>query len=160
MADVIFEDFTTEVQGAIDNNIMVVLEECAGELEAATKRRSRVNTGQTKSSWRHKVTGSFLAGEFRAYIGSDDENAILEEFGTGEHAIQGGGRKGAWYVPVEGYTGRKAPSFNGQVIVVYGKGGKAYFKTNGKEARRSFYKAYEASKNKLIKKIQNSLKGL
>ena len=160
MADVIFEDFTAEVQSALDGKIMVALEECAGELKSATMRRSRVDTGQTKNSWRHKVTGSFLAGEFRAYIGSDDENAIWEEFGTGEHAIQGGGRKGAWYVPVDGYSGRKKPSFNGKVIIVYGKGGKAYYKTNGKEARRSFYKAYEATKDKLIKHIQNSLKGL
>ena len=35
MADVIFEDYSFEVQGAIDDNCIAVLEECAGELESA-----------------------------------------------------------------------------------------------------------------------------
>ena len=160
MANVVFEDYTVEVQSELGDNIFAVLEECAGELESATKRRSRVDTGHTKNSWQHKVTGSFLAGEFRAYVGSDDENSIWEEFGTGEHAINGGGRQGAWYVPVEKCHGRKKPSFNGKVIVVYGKGGKAYYKTNGKEPRRSFFNAYEATKPKIIKRIREKLGGM
>ena len=53
-----FEDYTIEVQGAIDNKINAVLEECAGELESQVKRNTYVYTGKTKNSWQHKVVDS------------------------------------------------------------------------------------------------------
>lgn len=135
MADVIFEDYTIEVQGAIDDKINAVLEECAGELESQVKRNSRVDTGKTKNSFRHKVDDS----SHTAYIGSNDENAIWEEFGTGEHALHGNGRKGGW-----AYRDAK---------------GDWHF-TYGKKPSRAFWNAYTAMKSKIIKHIQNSLKGL
>ena len=137
--NVVFEDYTIEVKGALDDSIFAVLEECAGELESQVKRNSRVDTGKTKNSFQHKVTGSFLAGEFRAYIGSNAENAIWEEFGTGEYAIQGGGRKGGW-----AYKDAK---------------GDWHF-THGKKPSRAFWNAYNSMRDKIINHIQNSLKGM
>ena len=110
MADVKFEDYTIKVINAMEDKINAVLEECAGEIESQTKRNSRVKTGKTKNSFRHKVVDS----DHIAYIGSDDENAIWEEFGTGEYALEGNGRKGGWtYVDEEGkghFTHGKTPS--------------------------------------------------
>lgn len=139
MADVIFEDYTIEVLGAIDSKIDAVMEECAGEMESAVKRNSRVDTGKTKSSFRHKVTGSFMSGKIEAHIGSNDENAIWEELGTGEYALQGNGRKGGWF-----YVDAK---------------GVGHF-TRGKSPSRAFWRAYTSLKDKIINHIQNSLKGL
>ena len=133
MADVIFEDYTIKVKAAIDDRIDVVLEECAGELESAVKRNSRVDTGKTKNSFRHVVS------QHEAVIGSSDENSIWEEFGTGEHALQGNGRKGGW-----SYKDAK---------------GDWHF-TYGKKPSRAFWKAYTALKDKIIQRIQDSLKGL
>lgn len=130
-----FKDFTIEVKGAMDDKIIAVLEECAGELESQVKRNSRVDTGKTKNSFRHKVVDS----EQTAYIGSSDENAIWEEFGTGEHALKGNGRKGGWF-----YVDEK---------------GDGHF-THGKKPSRAFWKAYTSMKNKIIKRIQDSMKGL
>lgn len=135
MADVIFEDFTIEVQGAIDDRINAELEECAGELESQVKRNTRVDTGKTKGSWQHKVDDS----SHTAYIGSNDENAIWEEFGTGEHALEGNGRKGGW---------------------VYKDAKGQWHRTTGKKPSRAFFKAYTALKSAIIKRLQNSLKGL
>lgn len=135
MADVIFEDYTIKVQNAIDDKINAALEECAGELESQAKRNSRVDTGKTKNSFQHKVVDS----EHVAYIGSNYENAIWEEFGTGEFALQGNGRKGGWtYKDAKGN----------------------WHKTTGKKPSRAFWKAFTSLKNKLINHIQNSLKGL
>ena len=134
MADVIFEDFTFQVQGAIDDKCNAVLEECAGEVESAAKRNSRVDTGKTKNSFRHKVDTAL----HEATIGSSDENAIWEEFGTGEHALQGNGRKGGW---------------------VY-KDEKGFHHTYGKTPSRALWKAFTALKGKIINKIKNSFKGL
>lgn len=130
-----FHDYSIQVEAAIDNKINAVLEECAAEIESQTKRNSRVRTGKTKNSFRHRVDEA----THTAYIGSDYENAIWEEFGTGEYALNGDGRKGGW-----AYVDEK---------------GDRYF-TRGKTPTRAFYKAYTSLKNKIINRIQESLKGL
>ena len=130
-----FHDYTIKVKDAIDDRINAVLEECAGELESQVKRNSRVKTGKTKNSFQHKVVDS----EHTAYIGSSDENAIWEEFGTGEHALKGNGRKGGWF-----YVDEK---------------GDGHF-THGKKPSRAFWKAYTSLKNKIINRINEFMKGL
>lgn len=140
MADVIFEDNTIEVISAISEKLEATLEECAGEIESQAKRNTRVDTGKTKSSWRHRVTGSMMAAQHIATIGSSDENAIWEEFGTGEYALKGDGRKGGWVYKDEQYG--------------------CWWRTFGKKPSRAFWKAYTSLKNAIITKLQNSLKGL
>ena len=135
MADVIFENYTIEVQGVIDDKINAVLEECAGEIESAVKRNTRVDTGKTKNSFRHKVD----TATHTAYIGSGDENAIWEEFGTGEYAIAGNGRKGGW---------------------VYKDAHGKFHHTHGKTPSRAFWTAYTSLKDKIINHIKNSFKGM
>ena len=138
MADVIFEDYTIKVKAAIDDKIDTALEEAAGELEARVKRNSRVDTGKTKNSFRHHVS-AIAPGHHEAQIGSADENAIWEEFGTGEYALNNDGRKGGWvYMDAKG----------------------EYHFTRGKTPSRAFWKAYTALKEKIIRMIQDSLKGL
>lgn len=133
--DIIFQDFSIEVKKAIEKNINSVLAECAGEMASATKRNTRVDTGKTKNSWSYYLD----LVKHIAYIGSPLENAIWEEFGTGEHALAGNGRKGGWaYQDAEG----------------------EWHFTHGKKPSRAFFKAYTMLKNKIIKRIQNSFKGL
>lgn len=136
MANVEFKDFTVKVKGAIDKTAMAVLEECAGEMESAVKRNTAVDTGKTKNSWLHRV-GKF-DDQYVATIGSLYENTIWEEFGTGEYALEGNGRKGGWfYVDEEG---------NGHF-------------TRGKRPRRPFHRAYTSMKHKIIKRIQDAIEG-
>lgn len=87
-----FEDFSLQIKAALDDKALAFLEEAASEIESAAKRYSRADSGQLKGSWTHLVDES--AGE--ATIGSPLENAIWEEFGTGEYAAEGNGRKGGW----------------------------------------------------------------
>lgn len=135
MASVKFDDYTIEVKNAMEDSINAVLEECAGELESQVKRNSRVRTGKTKNSFRHIVDDA----KHVATVGSSDENSIWEEFGTGEYALNGDGRKGGW-----AYVDEK---------------GEKHF-TYGKSPSRAFWKAYTTLKSKIINKIQQSLKGL
>lgn len=134
-SNVSFEDYTIRVQGAIDDRINAALEECAGELESAVKRNSRVDTGKTKNSFRHYVDKR----GHTAIIGSPDENAIWEEYGTGEYALNGNGRKGGWF-----YVDEK---------------GHEHF-THGKKPSRAFWNAYTSLKSKIIKRLQDSMRGL
>lgn len=139
-ANVEFKDFTVEVKGTMDQLAYTVLEEVAGEMEAQVKRNhdtlNIVDTGQTKNSWTHNVKSE--KDEHKATIGSPLENAIWEEFGTGEYALYGNGRKGGWFYVDEEDNG--------------------HF-THGKAPRRPFYKAYTSMKNKIIKHIQEVFKG-
>lgn len=134
--DVKFHDFSIQVKAAIESAGIRALEEAAGELESQVKMNTAVDTGQTKNSWTHRLGKA--GTEHQAVIGSPMENAIWEEFGTGEYALNGNGRKGGWF-----YVDAK---------------GKGHF-THGKHPRRPFWKAYTALKNRLIKHIQDSIKG-
>lgn len=138
MDDIVFDDFTIQVKTAIDEKINAVLEECAGELESQVKRNTRVaakHGGKTKNNWRHHVDDE----KHIATIGNPLQNSIWEEFGTGEHALKGNGRKGGWsYKDEEG----------------------EWHFTYGKKPSRAFWNAYTALKSKIISHIQESLKGL
>lgn len=136
--DVKLFDYSIEVQETMAELAHQVLEEVSGELESQVKRNTKVDTGQTKNSWTHRVVGSMMAGEYRAEIGSPLENAIWEEFGTGDYALNGDGRKGGWFYKDEEGVG--------------------HF-THGKHPRRPFWNAYTSLKNKLIKHMQDIFKG-
>lgn len=133
-----FIDHTEEVKGVMADVALAVLEEAAGELESQVKRNTAVDTGQTKNSWQHRVSGSESEERYEAAVGSDYENAIWEEFGTGEYALNGNGRKGGWF-----YVDAK---------------GDGHF-THGKRPRRAFHNAYTSMKAKIINMIQDRFKG-
>lgn len=147
-----FEDNRNQVKQALSRAVEAYLEEAGGELQAQTVKNSRTDFGQTKGSYQYAMDRS----EGACYVGSQLENAIWEEFGTGDYAIQGG-RKTSWYVPVEGYRGTKKPTFQGKVVVVYGKNGKAYYKTNGKKPNRPLQRAFEEKKGMLQKRLEEIL---
>lgn len=133
-----FQDNRVRVKDAIDDAITAFLYEAGGELQAKTMRKSRVDTGQTKGSYQYQVNDS--ANECQ--VGSNLENAIWEEFGTGEYALKGNGRKGGWY-----YVDRH---------------GKEHF-TRGKTPNRPMHNAFTSLKAKLIKRfgeiLQNKIGG-
>lgn len=144
---VTFEDYSIKVTEAMEGAIEEFLYKGASVIQAAVQRNQRADTSDLRGKWDIVVDMSAKS----ATIGNPEENALWEEFGTGEHSSVGG-RSGAWYVPVEAVTGKKKPSYNGKVIVVYGKGGQAFYKTNGKDATHAFEKAYDAKKN-TVKKL-------
>lgn len=128
-----FEDNSMKVKGMLDEAVMGFLYEAAGELEAQVKRNTRVDTGKTKGSWQYRVDES----KQEAVIGSMMENAIWEEFGTGEYAVNGDGRKGGWaYIDSEG---------------------KGHF-TYGKKPTRTLQKAFTSKKDILVRRAENILK--
>lgn len=132
-----FDDHSIEVKQAIAGLANAVLEEVAGELESQVKQNTAVDTGQTKNSWTHTVKSSGTT--HTATVGSPMENAVWEEFGTGEYALNGNGRKGGWAY--------KDP-----------KTGKTIW-TRGKKPRRAFFRAYTTLKPKMIKHMQDKFKG-
>lgn len=130
-----FEDNTMQIKEALANSISSFLHEAGGELQAQTARNSRVDTGQTKGSYDYVVNEKNNSTELQ--VGSNYENAIWEEFGTGEYALHGNGRKGGWT-----YQDR-----NGE-----------WHKTRGKSANRPLFKAFTANREKLKRRAVQVVK--
>lgn len=128
-----FQDFGIQVKAALEDAAEQFLEEAASELQSAAARNSRVDTGQLKGSWDYKVD----MGSKTAEIGSPLENAIWEEFGTGEYAAKGNGRKGGWF-----YVDAK---------------GEGHF-TMGKKPNRTLERAFTSLKNKIIRRAEQIFK--
>lgn len=147
-----FEDNSIEVINALDKVGKQWLEDATRVLLNQTIQNSRNDTGQTKSSWKKVVEDD------KGIVGSTSQNAIWEEFGTGHYAVNKDGRQSPWYVPVDGYTGHKKPTFNGKVVVVYGKGGKAFYKTNGKKPNRPLENAKKSTEKKIQKRLEQLIK--
>lgn len=120
-----FEDFSIEVKEALSDKAIAFLQEASAEIQAQVKRNTRVDTGQLKGSWDTFVDEEAL----KAYIGSPLENAIWEELGTGEYALNHDGRKTPW-----SYQDAKG----------------AWHTTTGKKPSRALYNAFCELKPKII----------
>lgn len=133
-----FKDNRVEVKGAMSNAISTALLEAAAELVSQTAQNTPVKTGQLKGSWKADVR-EVDNGTSVATIGSDVEHAIWVEFGTGDYALNGDGRKGGWAYEDE-------------------KTGESIW-TRGMKPRRPFWNAYTTLKPKLIKHMQDVFRG-
>ena len=131
-----FTDNSVQVMDALNDKAVAYLYAASGELEAQVKRNSRIGSGQLKNSWAHRVDENNLSST----VGSPLENAIWDEFGTGEYALHGDGRKGGWY-----YQDEKDGTWH---------------HTYGKTPHRAFHRAFTSLKSALIRMAQDMFRGL
>ena len=131
-----FTDNSIKVIDTINREVLNALEEASGELEAQVKRNTKEKTGKTKASWSHKVDER----KYEAYVGSNYENAIWEEFGTGIEALNGNGRK--------------------DVPWVYRSEDGKWHRTSGKKPRRALQNAFNSMKNSIKSFFEERLSNL
>lgn len=153
--DIVFEDNSVKVIASINDAVDKFLLEAGAELESQVIRNSRADTGKTRAQWAAKLDKS----NKQIFVGNPLENAIWEEFGTGEYATKGDGGTPYW-VFVKGsekkkrghkvYTLKEAKRI---VAILRKKGLDAYY-TKGKRGTRAFEKA----KNTTAPKIKNIAK--
>lgn len=124
-----FQDNSIKVISALQDECIAFLYEAGESLAGQVADNSRVGSGQLKGSWQNKVD----EGELKATVGSPLENAIWEEFGTGEYALYGNGRKGGWHYQDE----------NGK-----------WHHTYGKTPTRAFHNAYVTMKPAIINRAK------
>lgn len=127
-----FQDYRVQVKEALNDGAITGLYLAAVEIQKAVVDNSRVDTGQLKGSWNYHVDESAL----EATIGSPLENAIWEEFGTGEYADDGKGRKGGWL-----YEDK-----NGETVF-----------TRGKYPTHALKKAFDSKKGVAKRLIERSI---
>lgn len=131
-----FTDNSIACKKAIAQAAKAFLIEAGGELVSQTKRNTtRVDTGKTKGSWTYALD----LVKYEALIGSRLENAIWEEFGTGQYALKGNGRKTPWrYKDAKGN----------------------WHTTTGKKPSRALFKAFTKLKPKIQKMAEEKFKGI
>lgn len=100
-SNVRFEDYSMKVKQAINEKTITWLYDVATEIVTKAKRSCKMDDEsggkQLKGSYTYFVDET--KGE--AQIGSPLESAFWEEWGTGEYAAHGDGRKG-WWVYIRG----------------------------------------------------------
>ena len=160
-----FQDFSIKVTEAMEEALIAGLYEAGGELQARTKRNSSNEEYPQEFAsglWDYVV----IRDEKTVYVGSAYEAAYWEELGTGEHALNGDGRKG-WWVYIEGDES--------------GSGGKSYgtreeaeeaaeflrkvakldaHATNGREPNRPLFRAFQSGKDVVQAIFEDKLKGM
>ena len=129
-----FENNSMKVKAALDDAAIAYLYEAAETLSSQAADNTRVGKGETKNAWTYKVDES--KGE--AVVGNPLENAIWEEFGTGEFALHGDGRKGGWTYQDEDGN---------------------WHHTEGKTPNRALHSAFTSLKSALIHRAEEVLKG-
>lgn len=149
------DDFSDEVKAKLKQAGIGWLYAAAGELEAAVIRNTKVGKvagGNTKQHWKYIVEED----EYKATIGNTEQTAIWLEFGTGDYALNGDGRKGGWYIPIGEGEGQISQAVVDayHFKVVEGKNGIQFAYTTGMKPQRPLHNAFEGKESK-IKKLLN-----
>lgn len=131
-----FIDNRIQIEAEIDDAVTAFLYEAGGELQAQIVRNSRTDTGKTEGSYQYRVINEGNSASVE--VGSGLENAIWEEFGTGEYALHGDGRKGGWTYKSE-------------------KDGK-FYRTKGKPPNQPMKRAFDSLREPLKRRLEQILK--
>lgn len=129
-----FKDNSNAVKKMLERLCIAAVTEAGIELLEQVQKNTKVVTGRTKESWQMDTKENSQGAT--AYIGSNYENAIWEEFGTGEYALHGDGRKGGWF-----YEDAK---------------GEGHF-THGKQPKRSLHNAFVSKKGTCERIIKDKI---
>lgn len=133
-----FDDNSVQVLNNIEDRCLTFLEEAKSSIASQASKNSPVRSGDLKRSFQSDSLVD--ESELTAYVGSSLEYSIWQEYGTGEYALEGNGRKGGWAY--------KDPDT-----------GKTVF-TRGTKPKRMLYHAYQQKKKAVKSRAEELLRGI
>lgn len=148
-----FTDNSVKVKAELENALVAFLHEASGEIKTQAERYTKTGEGgQLKKHWEKVVD----KGKMQAIIGNTLEYAIYQEFGTGEYALEGKGRKGYWVYVKDSDSGKMAKSSKSYTLaearrimaMLRADGLEAYY-TKGTRPKRMLYKSFKMWKPKI-----------
>lgn len=158
-----FIDNSARVRAEMNEEVIAWLYEAAESITSQTADNSRVSSGELKNSWTYIVDEH----EGVATIGSPLQNAIWEEFGTGEYAVKKNGRKGYWVYVKDGSSGNNTSTNTGgkaytleeakRVCAWLREKGLDAHITKGKKPNRALQNAFNTLKNPLRTRLESIL---
>lgn len=161
-----FQDFSFEVKGALNDTSIAWLYESANEIKSHAQRNCKTDyeEGGKQLKGSYDTTVDEAKGE--AQVGSPMEAAYWEEWGTGEYAAHGDGRKGWWiYIPGQpsmggGQSYSTREEAEKMAAYIRSKYQKQAVVTNGRRPNYTLEKAFKAVKNPAIAELERRMKGL
>lgn len=153
MSDIKFEDYSIQCKATINSATKNWLTECSSEVVSQASRQSRRDLGQLQGSWNYKVSES--NDSLESQVGSPLENALWEEFGTGQYAANGG-RQGGWYI----HESKLTPKAKSKMKKVRGKNGQIFYYTKGKYPQHTLQKIFDTNREKFKARLESILKGM
>ena len=158
-----FEDFSIEVKAALDDITRAWLIETANEVTAQAQRTCVLDDDAGK-----RLKGSYAnvvdENKGEAQVGTPLEEGYWEEWGTGEYAAHGDGRKGWWiYIPGQPSMGggqSYSTREEAEKMAAYIKAahGKTAIVTNGRRPNYTLENAFDTVKNPAIAQLESLLK--
>ena len=155
---VVFQDFSIEVKADLNDITIAWLNTWANEIASMAKRTCSMDGDagvQLRGSYRADVN----AGAGKAEIGTSLESGYWEEFGTGEYAVNGDGRKG-WWIYKDGYQGGGGKQLTEMEAKAAAAREPSVHATNGRHPMATLEKAFTANRYKAIADLENKLRGL
>lgn len=151
-----FKDYSFAVKAALDDTTIAWLHEWSSEIASHAKRNC--STGEDYSS---QLRGSYdnvvNEGKGEARIGSPMEQAYWEEWGTGEYAAHGDGRKG-WWVYKDGYKGNGGKQLTEAEAKAIAARSPSLHATNGRKPNYTLEKAFTVNRPKAEADLAKKLK--
>ena len=159
-----FEDFSFDVKAKINESTIAWLYETAHEIESQAKRICQFDDESDGKQLKGSYDSQVDEGKGEAKIGSPLESAFWEEWGTGEYAAHGDGRKGWWiYIPGQASMGggqtyatkEEAEKMAAFIRAAYDK---EAIVTNGRQPNYTLEKAFKKTESKAKARLESILK--
>lgn len=157
-----FEDNSIKVKAELNDTTIAWLHTWSGEIASQAKRGCNLTRNDVGVDLKGSYANNVDESKGEASIGSPHEAAYWEEWGTGEYAYHGDGRKG-WWVYVEGehntatsqvyYTEKEA---RGIAAGLRAQGLPA-IATNGRQPSHTLENAFDAVREKAISDLKEQL---
>lgn len=151
-----FQDFSFEVKAALNDTSIAWLHEWASEITSHAQRHCSTDQ-EYSSQLRESYSNVVDEAKGEAQIGSPLEQAYWEEWGTGEHAAHGDGRKG-WWVYKDGYKGKGGKTLTEEQAKAMAAGDPTVHATNGREPNYTLEKAFKTNMPKAKADLEKKLK--
>lgn len=162
MSSVELKDFSINVKAEINDTTIAWLHTWSNEIASQAARNCMLEDDAGK-----QLKGSYKAvvndGKGEAKVGSPLEQAYWEEWGTGEYAAHGDGRKG-WWVYVKGQpTGNGGRTYRDRdeaqsIADSMRLDGLDAYATNGRRPNYTLERAFENTAPKAINDLADKLK--
>ena len=153
-----FVDNSILVKAELDDTTKAWLIEWANEIASHAKRNCAMD-GEEGVQLRGSYRAEVAAGGGEAQVGTPLESGYWEEFGTGEYAVNGDGRKG-WWVYKDGYKGNGGKMLTEEEAKAAAAGDPTLHATNGRPPNYTLEKAFTVNKPKAIADLETKLKGI
>ena len=153
-----FHDFSIEVKAELNDTTKSWLHTWANEIASKAKDTVQMDGDQgvqLRKSYRADVD----EGAGVAQIGTPLESGYWEEYGTGEYAVHGDGRKG-WWVYKDGYQGNGGDVLTEAEAKAIAASDPSLHASNGREPSYTLEKAFTVTKPKAVADLETKLRGM